>query len=111
MRLCDGGQLVRRVNTASTAVRSAVVSTTHRAVRQRDSATAVTAGPALPAISRVHLTCTGRTVLAPAAVNMEVDVIRSLDCVRVRLDSSENIVSSVRNYVRHKTCSLLISSL
>ena len=68
----------------------------HRAVRQTDAATALTAGSALPAISRVHLTCMGLAVHAPAAVNMEVDVTRSLDCVLVRLDSSEYTASSVR---------------
>jgi len=94
-------QLVRRWDTASTAARRAGASTTRRAVRRTGTATAVMAGSAPPAISRVLLTCTGLAVHAPAAVSMEVDATRSLDGVPVRRDTSENTASSVRQNRPH----------
>jgi len=91
-------QLVRRANTASTAVRRAVVSRTHRAVRWTDSATAVTAGLVPPAITPVPFTCTGLAVRTPAAVSTEVAVTRCLDGAPVRRDTSDSTANSVSEF-------------
>jgi len=76
-------------------VRRAVVETTHPAIRWTATATAVRDGPGQPAINRVHLTCTVRAVRSRADVNTEVDVIRPLDSVHVRLDLLDFTASSV----------------